>query len=797
MKKLFTLAFLAVITSLTSIAQVLPISGPSSICASTTAMFMDSTTGGTWSSSNVFVASISSTSSSGGVSYANVYGVSAGVATLTYMVGAAYSVTAVTVNPTPGAISGPSSVCIGSTGTFTDATAGGTWSCSPTTRATISSSTGVLTGVSSGVVTIYYSLPGGCMTTTTVSISGSGVGTLVGPSVVCVGSTITLTDSASTYTGGVWSSSNTAVATVTSAGPISGTVLGIASGSVIISYALSTSCGTVYLTHIVSVSTPPSAISGTTTVCAGATTTLSDATSGGLWSCSPSSVATITSAGIVSGVAPGSATVFYTVPGGCSRATATITVTGAAVPRLAGPIYVCVGSSITLTDSVGTTGGVWSTSSSTIASVASAGSASATVYGLASGTVVISYSVSGSCGTVTGTRTITVGGTTITGTISGATSVYVGATTTLYETIGGGTWSSSASSIATIDPSTGIVTGVAPGAATISYAVMGCGGLAYATRTITVTTFAGISGHVLFTGTPYYGGVKVWLITLSYPMLQAIDSTVVYCSGTSAYYQFAPAAFNDSVRVKAALDTMSSASYVPTYHSSSFYWNSATVFYHTSGTGDINKDITMISGTPTTGPGFIGGSVLTGANRGTTGGIPVAGLSMNLLDASSRLLQTSRTDAAGNYSFSNLPVGTTYFVFPDSLNYLTTPYSGISLTSSASSMNTASFIQHTISHTITPIGTLVSNVSATDAAVVAYPNPSNGKLSISWKEPAAETGSVTITDAAGREAYHTSIELTKGNGMKMIDLSNLADGLYLINIKSNAINYNNKIQIAH
>jgi hypothetical protein len=537
----------------------------------------------------------------------------------------------------------------------------------------------------------------------------------------------------------------------------------------------------------------PAPITGSTSDCPRGMTSLYDATPGGTWYSSNITVATVdTFAGTVYSISAGTTTISYTV--GSSSAVTTFTVFGS--NTILGPTTVCVGSSITLTDSV--SGGTWWGSGTTIATI---NATTGVLTGISAGTYSVDYSApTGSCG-VAGPFIVTVTTSSTAGTISGPSSVVVGSGISLSDGVSGGSWSSSNTSIASVDPFTGYVTGIAAGTVTISYTLAGCSGVVSATYPITVVPLNSISGTVNFTGSPYSGALKIWLIKYDPAtfMLTAVDSVSAICSLSTYYrYQFLGAT-SDSFRVKAAIDSavITTTGYLPTYHPSDFYWHTATAFYHIAGTADINKDITMLAGRPTSGPGFIGGSVLTGANRGTTGGIPVVGLSMNLLDASSHLLQTTRTNAAGNYSFSNLPVGATYFVFPDSLNYLTTPYTGISLTSSAASMNTASFIQHTVSHTITRIGTLVGNVSATDAAVVAYPNPSNGKLSISWKEPVAETGSVTITDAAGREAYHTPIELTKGNGMKMIDLSNLADGLYLINIKSANINYNNKLQIQH
>ncbi|MFM7588834.1 MAG: Ig domain-containing protein, partial [Bacteroidota bacterium] len=76
------------------------------------------------------------------------------------------------------------------------------------------------------------------------------------------------------------------------------------------------------------------------------------------------------------------------------------------------------------------------------------------------------------------------------GTLSGNQSICVAGTTAFASTVSGGSWSSSATGVATVDATTGLVTGVAAGTATITYTVTGTGGCAnaIATRTVTVNS---------------------------------------------------------------------------------------------------------------------------------------------------------------------------------------------------------------------------------------------------------------------------------------------------------------------
>lgn len=142
--------------------------------------------------------------------------------------------------------------------------------------------------------------------------------TLTGATSVCTSGTGQISSSES---GGTWSSSATTVATVNSSGLVSG----VLSGTATISYAGSLGCGTG--TRTITVTSTPSAITGTLTVAVASTTTLSDATSSGIWSSTVSTIATIGSTnGVVTGLWTGTTTISYSVTGGCF-AMATVTVT--------------------------------------------------------------------------------------------------------------------------------------------------------------------------------------------------------------------------------------------------------------------------------------------------------------------------------------------------------------------------------------------------------------------------------------------------------------------------------------
>ncbi len=272
---------------------------------------------------------------------------------------------------------------------------------------------------------------------------------ITGAGAICAASSITLISSTS---GGVWTSSATGIATVGSA---TGIVSGISAGVATISYSLPTGC---FATKPVTVNPLPLPISGLSSICAGATTAFFSPTTGGLWSSGVTGVATAGSfSGYVTGVSAGTTTISYTLSTGCSR---TISLTVNPVPMsITGSPVVCLGHTSPLSDA--TPGGFWTSSAAATADV---GVTTGVVTGLLAGTATITYTLSGSGCYATLPVTVNFGPTPVTGT--GA--VCAGATASLYNGVPGGTWISGATGIATIDPATGVYTGVSAGTATIS-----------------------------------------------------------------------------------------------------------------------------------------------------------------------------------------------------------------------------------------------------------------------------------------------------------------------------------------
>ncbi len=517
------------------------ITGTTGICLGSTSTLGNSSPGGQWSSSNPAVAIIGSSSGS-------ISGITTDTATITYELNAGCRTsTLVTVHPAPAAISGTGTLCIGGGTTITNVTPGGIWTSGSTSIASIGSLSGVVSASAAGIASFSYTLNTGCSATKTITVHAnpaaiSGTGTL------CSGTTTTLTNATAS---GTWSSGNTAIATI----DVSGIVTGGTTGTANITYTTTGGCTA---TTMVTVHPNPAPISGTANLCSGTTTTLTNPTTGGLWSASGAAVGSVS--GVVSGTTAGTANITYTLASGCS---ATKTVTIHANPAaISGTGTLCIGTTTTLTNT--TPSGTWSSGNTAIATV----DVSGIVTGGSTGAANITYTTTGGC---TATTMVSVYPNPLP--ISGASTICSGTTTTLTNLMPGGIWSASG---AAVGPASGIVSATTAGTAIITYTLAsGCS----ATKNITVhatpaaisgitslcsgyataltdatpsgtwsssnpavasivssgTVTGGTAGYANITYTTGNGCFATTMVTV-YPVPAPISGTTALCSGASATY---------------------------------------------------------------------------------------------------------------------------------------------------------------------------------------------------------------------------------------------------------------------
>jgi uncharacterized protein YjdB len=424
---------LPVCTSTSNEVDVTGIPGPdisnNSVCVGGT---VDMGPNGTWTSSNTAVATVTNE----GV----VTGVSAGTATIRLTnASGCYDEATITVNANPDINN--NSVCVGST---VDMGPTGTWTSSNTAVATVTNE-GVVTGVSAGTATIRLTNASGCYDEATITVNANPD---ISNNSVCVGGTVDMGPT------GTWTSSNTAVATVTN----EGVVTGVSAGSATIRLTNGSGC---YDEATITVNANPDISNNS--VCVGSTVDMGPT---GTWTSSNTAVATVTNEGVVTGVSAGSATIRLTNGSGCYDE-ATITVN--ANPDISNN-SVCVGSTVDM----GPTG-TWTSSNTAVATVTNEG----VVTGVSAGSATIRLTNASGC---YDEATITVNAKPD---ISNN-SVCVGGTVDMGPT---GTWTSSNTAVATVT-NEGVVTGVSAGSATIRLTnASGC----YDEATVTVNPLPIIS----------------------------------------------------------------------------------------------------------------------------------------------------------------------------------------------------------------------------------------------------------------------------------------------------------------
>ncbi|MCW3122169.1 MAG: surface protein [Flavipsychrobacter sp.] len=422
--------------------------GDSVLCVGDTATLYDyPAPGGTWTSTNTAVATIDPVTG-------HWTAISAGTSTITYTVtSSCFATTVVTVNPiTP--IFGPNTICVNDSIVLQDNTPGGTFT-SPgivtTLRGTVPgtpTSVVVVGGPGTGFETITYTTSSGCTATFIVTVYP--VAPITGKDSVCVGDTIHLANAFSPT--GRWSSSDTNVAQIDT---LTGVVLGKASGTVLIIYTLPTGCKSFFTVRVNALPFPIS--SPSPTVCQGYTVSFGDASPGGTWSLVLPSFGSINPiTGLYTSITDGIDTIRYTFPSGC-KVSDTIRVFP--LKPITGRDTICVGLTTVLSDA--TPGGTWNSDNPPVADITSPGGV---VTGYGAGTATISYTTLEGCIAM---DTIYVNP--LPDAITGVDVVCVGSTTTFSDATPGGSWSSSNPGIGSIDPVTGVITGVAAGIATITY----------------------------------------------------------------------------------------------------------------------------------------------------------------------------------------------------------------------------------------------------------------------------------------------------------------------------------------
>ena len=454
-------------------------------------------------------------------------------------------------------------------------------------------------------------------------------------------------------------------------------------------------------------------------------------------------------------------------------------------PVISGSSSVCLGSTTTLSS---VAGGAFTSSDPAVATVAFVGGTPGVVTGMTVGVTNISYTIAPGCVSV---QSISVNPVPV-----------VSATSVAVSCSGDYTLTASGAASYTWSPATALsctacsVTTSSP-TSLVLYHVTGTNAVGCsATDTVSVDANR-IAGYISYSGSPS-DSLKVWLIQFnpSDSSLTGLDSTYTCMSSGIPYYEFKDVAAGSYI-VKAKLlgGTPGTTGYIPTYSRSTPYWYDATSATHISSSDILN--VSLAYGTVPYGPGFIGGLISMGAGRGTSGDVPAPHMTVYLKDALTGVILTyTYTDAAGAYAFPNLSYGS-YIVYPEDFGYTTTPSGTLTLADFTDTVRGLDFKEHLNARTITPISPAVNGVKSisSNEQLLVYPNPAKDALTISWSNEDTNPADIVISDITGKQVYTTTLNISAASGQQQLTLPALQDGIYLLTIRSQTINYNTKLLI--
>ncbi len=379
-------------------------------------------------------------------------------------------------------VTGSNDICVGAT-TQLSPSSGGIWTSSNYSVANVSN-TGLVTGTGSGSVNFTFKdNVTGCFSdpTSNITVNDNITPTISGEDQICLGENPTLTAS---VIGGTWSSDNTAIATINSS---TGVITPVSQGSVVITYTPpSSGCYTNASYNINTYDEPTLTLNGPATICEGSLTYISASTSG-TWTSSDESVAVVSNIGEVTAVGPGTATFSFVSVVGCTGVLGTpITVVANPIISLTGPSDICIDETTTLSP---TSGGVWISSNTSIATISNSGVVTGKSAGNASFTFIESTygCVSENNVTVTVNAPPNI-------TSPSTNSLCIGETASITPT-SGGVWNSSDATVASIS-NDGTITALSDGTVTFSFTSNLTGCTSTASTPITVqpkptTNFSG------------------------------------------------------------------------------------------------------------------------------------------------------------------------------------------------------------------------------------------------------------------------------------------------------------------
>ncbi len=220
------------------------------------------------------------------------------------------------------------------------------------------------------------------------------------------------------------------------------------------------------------------------------------------------------------------------------------------------------------------------------------------------------------------------------------------------------------------------------------------------------------------------------------------------------------------------------ATKIPTYYSVFPYethWQDADSLAVTS-TTHVRKDFDFIKGTNPGGPGFIGGLISQGANKGP--GDPIEGVSILLFDAQDKPVTHTTTDANGEYSFSNIAYGT-YKVHVEVIGKASTDQ----LVTISAGVPSVTEIDFEVNSKTVDLSTGIDEVTF-GTVLQLYPHPTADDLFVELELKAHTSLMISVIDQLGRELKAETHVLGSGEQQVSLSLEELPVGIYLVRLEA-------------
>ena len=548
-------------------------------------------------------------------------------------------------------------------------------------------------------------------------------------------------------------------------------------------------------------------------ICMGSVDTLTNDTTGGTWHSSNNAIATVNSTtGVVTPVMAGRDTITYIVSDTCGADTVRLAIIVDALPM---PFYsssLSVGSYTLFSIPAGTT-------MSAVSGAATWHTGTDTLHGASAGNGTFTITDSSGCVSY---DTVVVDSFPVVGPIIFSSTLHgcAGNSGRLTDSSAGGTWSSTNTSVANVNATSGALSEGSTGTAIITYSVPGGGRLGWycvlvkvdqvptsitgnthicrgAVDTLSTTRYASIFSSTVLgvqwtssdttianpapttAGSVWLRGVQEGTITLTatslssgcststhitvdtLPALSAITGTTTLCSSTTVTLSE-----SSTVGVWSSSNT-TIGSVSPSGIVTGLIAGTDSIIYKvTNSCGFVEKAVVItVNALPSldliTGIDLVNPGTTTTLADGTTGGTWTSGnTAIATVDASGVVTGVSGGTAIISYTVTNSSGCTNYTTFAVDV--------------------------------VAPTG--INNVTNAASAFSIYPNPAKGNLYISFSGQQGGSASFELKDITGRLVMHNNISVAAG-APAQVDLSKVQSGIYFVTISQNGSSYNSKLVV--